>query len=165
MERVMQMKNLGKRLLATFGFGMALLACDPPVTDEVPGPGTDTTAARDSAWMSITNQRETDPQTLTFHLFRANAQTAQTGSRVFTLGRVPADSARQFRVPAGNFKLAYEEGTRNYVEMSLYRHRTIPESEWPVFTVKKDSFYFLFLKTDGNEDDWDANNFDFVLNR
>ncbi|MDB5102370.1 MAG: hypothetical protein JWP91_59 [Fibrobacteres bacterium] len=119
------------------------------------GDATDTTQViKDSAEVSVTNNITQDPQTITVFLFPPNALEFTNTSNGIRLGTVDTGATVFLKVPAGTWKLGYEDKAGNRVPM---RDENSGGLEWLRAVFAKDGRYALILTTDGNRTLWTPN--------
>lgn len=128
---------------------LALSSCKPV---EIDAPIEDPVGTSDSANLTITNDVEQDPQTLTFYLFNGNAVDVTNAAKTKRLGPVPSGNSVTVKVPAGTWKLGYE--TEAGVLIALEDYEAL-DPVWYKAVFTKDETYTLFLGTDGNRTVWD----------
>jgi hypothetical protein len=122
--------------------GCKTVDIDPPDKD---------TVSTDSATIRVTNQIKLDPDSLTFFLFRADAVDFSNAADAKRLGGVDTGATVPFKVPAGSWKLAYEDKSGDLVPM---RDENSGGLEWLRAIFVKNAEYSLIISTDGNRNAW-----------
>lgn len=132
------------------------MGCEPAnITDDGLKPADSSKVDSLVANISITNNKETFPQTLIFMLWSKGALESKQVEPKHILGKVPHGQTADFKVPAGEWKIGYQDQVGQRFEMPTSKEN---EAVWPVlrFTAKKS--YALILTTDeGNWTSWSSN--------
>ncbi|HKP97597.1 MAG TPA: hypothetical protein VJ385_17775 [Fibrobacteria bacterium] len=141
------------------GFPAAVLAlsiwaglsgCKPVDIDEPAKDSTSVTA--DSAILRVSNKINQDPDSITILLFSGNAVDIVNANVVKRLGGVPYGATnRRMTVPAGTWKLAYEDNSGVLIPMSDVNSAA---QDWLKSIFVKDGDYSLILSSDGNRTVW-----------
>lgn len=114
------------------------------------GPNTDSTSAG-TATLRITNNIDVDPDSLSFFLFPGTATDFTTAANARLIGGVGTGATGIFTVPAGTWKLAYENGAHVLTAM-----RAVQTDEWVKSIFAKNGDYSLILTSDNQNTVWDA---------
>ncbi len=149
-------KNLASQRLINWFFPLclvfALCGCDAIEIDESKSPAPP--AGTQEANLKILNQKTQDPGELTFLLFSANVQNIH-GAPVFkTLGSIPANQSKNFKVPVGIFKIGYRDVTGDLLQMPTSDDDLIGQGSWYRVEFLSDGDYTLSITTDGNRTVW-----------
>jgi hypothetical protein len=112
---------------------------------------TSTAAASDSANLRVTNKIDIDPGTLSLILFPGKSVDIVNANRTKKLGEIPFGATKTLRVPAGTWKLAYENRAGALRAMVNEESAT---QDWVKAIFIKDMEYALILTTDGNDVVW-----------
>lgn len=134
---------------AALAFSMTgMTACEPVEIDPV---GTDTTdtAATGTATLRITNNISEDPDSLVFYLFPGNATEISTATKTRVVGGVAVNGTGVFKVPAGTWKLGYENRSR-----ALEPMRDQDTQEWVKSIFAKGGDYSLILTNEAQFIKW-----------
>ena len=144
---------LRKRFLifASSAFAFAVLsglsACKTVDLGTTPNP--DSTATG-TATLRITNRIDVDPDSLTFFLFPGTSTDFTTAANARLIGGVGIGATGVFTVPAGTWKLAYENGAKVLTAM-----RAVQTDEWVKAILEKNGDYSLILTSDNQNTVWD----------
>lgn len=123
--------------------GCKTVEIDPAGTDSV-----DTTVTG-SAIVRITNNVSEDPDSLTFFLFPGNATDFSNANKARRVGGVNTDGTGVFQVPAGTWKLAYENSAGALTAM-----RDLDSGDWVKSTLAKGGDFSLILTSEGKDVKW-----------
>ncbi len=131
---------------------LALVGCEPP---EI---GTGTTQVDSSntgnATLRISNRIVQNPSRLTFFLFNKDAVDIVNATAVKRIGEVDTGATVVFQVPAGDWKIAYEDKLKALFPM---KDEGSGGQEWLKSTFNKDGDYALILNSDANRTLWVPN--------
>jgi hypothetical protein len=138
--------------LAVLGLatGLALVACKPPEINDSTGP-VDTTTTTGTATLQLSNRIAQDPGTISFFLFPKNSVDFTNAAGAKLIGSVEAGATKAIQIPAGSWKLAYEDKARVLFPM---RDESSGGLEWLRSDFKKDGNYSVILSSDGNRTIW-----------
>ncbi|MDB5051492.1 MAG: hypothetical protein JWO30_4563 [Fibrobacteres bacterium] len=122
-------------------------------TVEIDAPPVDTThVTLDSATLRVTNKIDQDPDSITMILFPGNSVDISNANRVKTLGGVAHGATKVMKVPAGSWKLAYEDHAGVLVPMFDIND---PAQDWLKSIFVKNGDYSLILTSDASFTKWD----------
>ena len=114
---------------------------------------TTATTVTGTATLRVSNKITKNPDSLTFFLFPSSAVDFASTSKATKLGGARVNGTVALTVPAGTFKLAFEDGTGGFVPM---RDLQSAGQEWLKAIFVKDGDYSLIISSDGNGDpSWD----------
>lgn len=102
-----------------------------------------------TATLRITNKIDVDPDSLVFLLFPGNSTDFTTAANPRIIGGVGIGATGVFTVPAGTWKLAYENGAHVITAM-----RTVSSDEWVKSMLEKGGDYSLILTSDTQNIYW-----------
>jgi hypothetical protein len=145
-----------KRFRFIFFFGMLFTACGVwlGLTGCTPNDLGTTPPTNDStgyASLKVTNYKEQDPGPLTFRLFDSNAVDAQSAVKVRELGVVPESATVTFNVPAGRYKLAFDDNSRVWPMTD----KDSTELTWPKATFVKGATYHILIHSEDTRTIWE----------
>lgn len=126
--------------------GASLGGCEPPDMGPEDPDGGDTAKAG-TASLTLTNQRETDPGTLTFFLYAPTTQDIENVAPAVTLGDVGFEKTRTVSATAGRWKVAYSLASGDLRPMPPEGDEAISE-DWPVVNLEKGKTYNIRIETD-----------------
>lgn len=135
--------------IAAFAILSGLSACKT-VDLSGTGPTLDSTLTG-TATLRITNNLDVDPDSLSFFLFPGTATDFTTAADARLIGGVGIGATGVFTVPAGTWKLAYENGAHVLTAM-----RAEQTDEWVKSILAKNGDYSLILTSDNQNTIWDA---------
>jgi hypothetical protein len=144
-------RKLGFVLIALTGLCLVstlagISGCKPLEADAVPA---DTTAMSGTASLRITNNISDDPDSLVFFLFPGTATNFINAANARKVGGVDENATSEYTVPAGTWKLAYENSAGVLTAM-----RDLSSDEWVKSVFKKDGAYSLILANEGKDIKW-----------
>ena len=126
---------------------LGLSGCTP--IDLVTGDGkTDSTGY---ATLQVTNNKEQDPGPLGFRLCDSNAIDAQSAVKVMYLGVVAESATVSLKVPAGCYKLAFDDNARVWPMTD----KDSTELTWPKLTFVKGATYHVLIHSEDTRTIWE----------
>ena len=123
-------------------------ACTPVEIDAVAKDSVDT-AKTGTSVLRITNNITEDPDSLVFFLFAGNATDFSNANKAYRIGGVGVNGTGRFNVPAGTWKLAYENSSKALTAM-----RDLDSEEWVKALFKKGEDYSLILTSEIKNTKW-----------
>lgn len=144
------MKTRAASALLFLGLALALppgmlAGCE---TVQLGDPPKDTTGTESgTATIAFTNRRETDAGVLTFILYAARTELLASPVPQQILGKVGVLQTVTFSVPAGKWKLGYEDNEGLFHNMPVDAYEGSSQ-DWPVVVLSKDKSYQIVLETD-----------------
>lgn len=126
----------------------SMTACEPV---EIGDPGKDSTSdtTTGTSVLRITNNVTEDPDSLTFFLFQGNSTDFTNANKARRVGGVAVGGTGRFTVPAGTWKLAYENSARVLTAM-----RDLDSEEWVKAIFDKGGDYSLILTSEIKNTKW-----------
>ncbi|MBW8889367.1 MAG: hypothetical protein JF616_16550 [Fibrobacteres bacterium] len=135
--------------LAIFAVFGGLTACKPVDLSDVNTTPTPKDSAA-TATLRITNKIDVDADSLVFLLFPGASTDFTTAANSQVIGGVGIGATGTFKVPAGTWKLAYENGAQEITAL-----RAGGADEWVKAIFEKDGDYSLILTSDTHTIYWD----------
>jgi hypothetical protein len=132
------------------GFGLLFNACQAPEISDNNSTPIDTSDSG-LATLRISNRISQDPGPLTFYLYPKNSVDFVNATNGRLLGKVEAGLTETFKVPAGSWKIAYQDQAKALFQMV---DAASGGQEWLRSEFKKDGDYSLILNSDGNRTIW-----------
>lgn len=126
----------------------SMTACEPVDIDD-PGKDSATDTTTGTSVLRITNSISEDPDSLTFFLFPGNSTDFSNANKARKVGGVAVNGTGRFTVPAGTWKLAYENSARALTAM-----RDLDSEEWVKCLFAKDGDYSLILTSEIKNTKW-----------
>lgn len=124
-----------------------LTGCKPVEIDDPPADTTETVSG--TAKLRITNTLSEDPDSLVFFLFPGNSIDFSNANKAQKVGGVGENGTGVFDVPAGNWKLAFENSAGSLTAM-----RDLDTGDWVKSILPKDGDFSLILTNEGSDIKW-----------